>query len=80
MVKLSCLTGIGILIIIITGKGATVTQRMNPDGSPFVTDDGNPYLHVTGLVTPTTDIAALDHWYSHLYCTRLHPWYICIRG
>eukprot|EP00959_Pyramimonas_sp_CCMP1952_P166347 3476924-Pyramimonas_sp.AAC.2 len=35
---------------------------MNPDGSPFLTDDGNPYLHVEGLVTPTTDIAALDQW------------------
>ena len=24
--------------------GATVTQRMNSDGSPFMTDNGNPYL------------------------------------
>src|SRR6185503_20990418 len=24
--------------------GAKVTQRMNTDGSPFVTDNGNPYL------------------------------------
>jgi ribose 5-phosphate isomerase A len=25
--------------------GATVTQRMNPDGTPFLTDNRNPYLH-----------------------------------
>jgi len=50
------------VVRVLEGKGATVTQRMNPDGSPFLTDDGNPYLHVTGLVTPTTDIAALDRW------------------
>lgn len=25
--------------------GASVTQRRNPDGSPFLTDNGNPYLH-----------------------------------
>ena len=27
--------------------GATVTQRLNADGSPFLTDNGNPYLHVS---------------------------------
>ena len=26
--------------------GATVTQRTNPDGTPFLTDNENPYLHV----------------------------------
>ena len=26
---------------------AVVTQRMNSDGTPFLTDNGNPYLHVT---------------------------------
>src|SRR4051812_40008582 len=25
--------------------GGIVTQRTNPDGSPFLTDNGNPYLH-----------------------------------
>ncbi len=25
--------------------GATVTQRTNPDGSPFLTDNHNPYFH-----------------------------------
>ena len=25
--------------------GAQVTPRTNPDGSPFLTDNGNPYLH-----------------------------------
>lgn len=25
--------------------GGTVNQRMNADGSPFLTDNGNPYLH-----------------------------------
>ncbi len=34
-----------LLIKQIAALGATVTQRMNPDGTPFLTDNGNPYLH-----------------------------------
>lgn len=46
--------------------GAKVTQRMNPDNSPFLTDNGNPYLHCQfsphSLADPTainTELRAL---------------------
>ena len=29
----------------LTAMGARVEQRMNADGSPFLTDNANPYLH-----------------------------------
>jgi ribose 5-phosphate isomerase A len=34
-----------VLVKQITALGATVTQRMGADGKPFLTDNGNPYLH-----------------------------------
>jgi ribose 5-phosphate isomerase A len=43
--------------------GAVVTQRTNPDGSPFLTDNGNPYLHAAFHANGSTQIpdpAALD--------------------
>jgi ribose 5-phosphate isomerase A len=43
--------------------GATVTQRMNADGAPYITDNGNPYLHAvfhTGGSTQLPDAAKLD--------------------
>jgi len=47
--------------------GASVTQRTNSDGTPFITDNGNPYLEArfhsppsTGGSTLIPDPAALD--------------------
>src|SRR5438046_2676512 len=37
--------------------GANVTQRTNPDGSPFLTDNGNPYLHAA-FPPPPSDFPA----------------------
>jgi ribose 5-phosphate isomerase A len=47
----------------LTAMQATVTQRTNADGSPFITDNGNPYLHAVFQhdgATPLADPAALD--------------------
>ena len=43
-----------------TEFGATVTQRMDLMGKPFLTDDGNPYLHVTFPPPMLDDPAALS--------------------
>ena len=43
--------------------GAQVTQRKNPDGSPFLTDNANPYLHCAfagGRERSLHDPAALE--------------------
>ncbi len=46
--------------------GAMVTQRLNSDGTPFLTDNGNPYLHAAfknvenQATTEIDDPAALD--------------------
>lgn len=47
--------------------GASVTQRMNNDATPFITDNGNPYLEVRFHAPPSTggstlipDPASLD--------------------
>jgi ribose 5-phosphate isomerase A len=44
--------------------GATIKQRMNKDGTVFITDNGNPYLeatfHKAGESTLIDDPAALD--------------------
>ena len=40
--------------------GTTVTQRMNPDGSPFLTDNGNPYLHAAYAHTASDNPAFRD--------------------
>ena len=44
----------------LTQMGATVTQRMEESGAPFLTDDMNPYLHVAFPAEALADPAALD--------------------
>jgi len=34
-----------VVVRMLQALGADVTQRRNSDGSPFLTDNGNPYLH-----------------------------------
>jgi ribose 5-phosphate isomerase A len=53
--------------------GATVHQRKNKDGTPFITDNGNPYLEAHFHAAPSTggstlipDPAALDHQLHHI--------------
>jgi ribose 5-phosphate isomerase A len=44
------------------GMGATaVTQRMSGEQEPFLTDDGNPYLHAQFPPAALADPVALDH-------------------
>ena len=50
----------------LSAMGASVIERKNPDGSPFLTDNGNPYLeakfhtHGPGSSALIQDPAALD--------------------
>lgn len=48
--------------------GATVTQRINPDGTPFITDNNNPYLMAKFGPPPHTlsDPAAIELAVRHL--------------
>ncbi len=47
----------------IQDMGGRVTQRMNPDGTPFVTDNKNPYLHAVfpDPSLPLADPIKLEH-------------------
>lgn len=49
-----------VLIKQIAALGAAVTQRMNPDGAPFATDNGNPYLHCQFSCAALANPEAID--------------------
>ena len=44
----------------VEAMGATVTRRMKADGTPYVTDNGNPYLHCQFPPGGLADARALD--------------------
>jgi ribose 5-phosphate isomerase A len=47
----------------IEGMGGRVTQRMNPDGTPFITDNQNPYLEAVfgDSSSAMADAVRLEH-------------------
>jgi ribose 5-phosphate isomerase A len=50
----------GVVTRRVAAMGATVTRRMNADGTPYVTDNGNPYLHCQFPASGLADARALD--------------------